>query len=43
MTDDDYKTYIDIVILDIVEHPDYQTADRIAARLAVPHTLRTTV
>jgi hypothetical protein len=37
MTDDDYKTYIDSLILDIVEHPDYQTADRIAARLVVPH------
>src|SRR4051812_14076772 len=37
MTDDDYKTYIDSLLLDIVEHPDYQTAERIAARLVVPH------
>jgi Virulence-associated protein E-like domain len=37
MTDDEYKNYIDRVILEIAEHPDHQTADRIAARLVVPH------
>ena len=37
MTDDEYKIYIDGVILEIAEHLDHQTADRIAAPLVVPH------